>query len=272
MYPEVNKDSLRKLNDEAETDYQHNKDWRALCDHYMKMRKDGDEKACPDIAEEGFIERSVGEEYMDWQERLDALSAGDERVAMLRSKLEGWHYDPDTTRFEDLPYYMNQETPGSGSVPELEAEQTMERESCNEELQSFYADMYERRDVLPYGVKASVPGYEDYAKERTRERTEEIIAEHIGEAMSFNSYKLGVDYSRTSSEHMRHVNKVLDKPFATEISEQKKTSLSSASKNPDNNKSSASRKQLNSVERGVSNPDYDFDEFDDEGDDGDFER
>lgn len=270
MYSEVDKDSLRALHDEAEADYQRNKDWRVLCDRYMKMREDGDKRACPNIVEEGFIERSISEEYLEWQERGDALIQDEEHTVMLRSKLQGWNYDPDTTRFEDLPYHMNQETPDRGSVPELEDAQTKARENHDADLQSLYADMYARHAVLPYTAKTAVPGYEEYAKERMQERVEEITAKHIGRVSSFNSDIFGIDYSRSSAEPVKQVDKILDKTVGVEVSKPTKLSSSSVSKNR-HGASPILSKQFNRVKHGVSNSDYDFDEFDDD-DDTDFER
>lgn len=262
MYPKVDKDALDALYNQTEEDYERNKDWRAICDRYMQMRKDGSKNAGPDIAEASWIERSVGEEYMAWQDEGDELSAGDESAAMMRSLLERENYDPDAIRFEELPYYLNRQTPDRGSVPEMESHQREAWAAHDEALESLYADMYERSDVLPFAVKVSVPGYEDYAKKRTQERIAAITAEHTGRsprefAPSAGFGGFGVDYSKSSMEKTteKGIEAAVDKALGVE-----------EPKKPEKTSPRLSR-QLNSVEHGVSNPDYDFDEFDDDEDD-----
>lgn len=104
----------------------------------------------------------------------------------------------------------------------------------------------------------AMPGYEAYQEER-------IDAELVTDNEKTDS-KTGVDFSRSV------VKKDSDKAVQRETSLEK---VDPIAPNKPNQKSSDGRgnpkRMLNSFENGVSNPDYDFDEWDDEDDDnGDF--
>ena len=117
-------------------------------------------------------------------------------------------------------------------------------------LTALHADMYARREVIPFGAKLSVKGYTEYEKQKTQERINALRQSFAPPA--------GVDYSKPAAN--------------MPPKEAPKDPVRDKAHEDVQHTSGKRSRMVNSIENGVSgDPSYDFDERVEEDDyDGDF--